>query len=83
MMPPRNFSTFLETYDEADSDFVERLKKAKADIVSVNQLIRFARDRWPSDFSSDSRISTENMAHGKEAMRRLWGVYLNWLETGA
>jgi hypothetical protein len=48
-------------------------------ITTQNELVKFARERWPTQYPADIRKSTGPC--GREAMARLWAAYLSWSET--
>ncbi|MGY3354935.1 hypothetical protein ACVWZK_001598 [Bradyrhizobium sp. GM0.4] len=69
--------------DSIDREFASRLIRSGARILTLHNLLRFARERWPNNYPRDYRESTAEMPCGREAMRELWGKYLHWCDEEA
>jgi protein tyrosine phosphatase len=80
------FNAFIETdagKEVVNDEFADRLKKSNVVIGSLNQLQKFARERWQADYPRDWRKPTPPGARfGREKMNEWWGRYLEWSETG-
>jgi hypothetical protein len=63
-------------------EFAGRLESVPARILSLNNLLRFARERWPASYPRDYRTPTVDKPHGREAMGELWAKYLEWCDSG-
>ena len=69
----KTFTEFLKTETSpsvCDSAFIERLNAAGVMIVSQNDLMKFARERFPDHFHADTRKATTT-AFGRTAMQQL------------
>jgi len=80
----RTFGEFIKTEaarQSCDSQFHERITSTGGGetITTQNELVKFARERWPTQYPADIRKSTGPC--GREAMARLWAAYLGWSET--
>ena len=66
------------------AEFTDRLEKTSFIIATLKELKEFTRDRWPSDFPHNWREpSPPNAKHGREAVARWSGAYLQWAESDA
>jgi hypothetical protein len=78
------FIEFIETKEgegKCDEELRSRIFVADAggQIASLNDLIEFARERYPEEYSSDPRKSLDG-PRGLTAMKKLWAAYLHWGE---
>ena len=78
----KGFKAFLAT-DVAkgivDQKFIDRFTGSNLEIETLNQLMRWVKERWPDHFHVDPRRSTSK-PYNKEAMAKLWAAYLQWHE---
>jgi hypothetical protein len=76
------FSEFIRT-DEGrragDPALLDRIAASGDSITSLNNLVKFARERFPDHYSDDPRKSLDRPC-GANAMRTLWAAYLTWAE---
>jgi hypothetical protein len=52
----------------------QRLAPAATSITTLNQLMKFVKERFPSHYSSDWRVIT-GMPYSRENMRELWARF--------
>jgi hypothetical protein len=79
----KTFAEFMKTgaaNDICDAAFLERLAASGITVTSVNELVKFARDRYPDHYPADIRKSS-SMPFGRLTMQRLWATYLSWVEA--
>ena len=78
----KGFKAFLAT-DGArqicDQKFIDRIIGANPEIETLNNLMRWTRERFPDHFHVDPRKATTK-PYNKEVMARLWASYLQWRE---
>jgi len=79
----KSFGDFLQSAACLDTDCDQklhaRLVGVSGSITSLNDLVRWARERYPTHYAVDTRKPT-GMPYSREAMQRLWSGYLNWSE---
>ena len=79
-----SFRKFIETEGRklCDTELLDRITRPGAPaITTLTALLKFAKERWPDDNPSDYRKSDASAPHSREAMRKLWGAYLEWTES--
>jgi hypothetical protein len=79
----KTFAEFMKTgaaNEICDPAFLERLVASGTTVSSVNDLVKFSRDRYPEHYPADSRKSS-SMPFGRLTMQRLWAAYLSWAEA--
>ncbi len=60
-----------------DPEFLRRLARAAPRIVGANDLVRWARENYPDEFSSNW-CKVLGAPHGSQAIENLWGDYVRW-----
>jgi hypothetical protein len=78
----KTFAAFLDTdvsRENLDPKLRTRLVGVGNTITTLNDLVRWARERYPDHYGPDSRKST-GLPYSREVMQRLWAKYLNWSE---
>jgi hypothetical protein len=81
---PKSFSAFLDSdagREACTLELHQRLTPAAMSITTLNQLLKYVKERFPSHYSTDWRVIT-GMPYSRENMRELWSVYLEWKERG-
>ena len=76
------FADYMRTdaaRQNCNPEFYDRFISSGCVITTLNELVKFARERWPSHFPADPRKST-GMPCGRDAMQSLWASYLSWAE---
>jgi hypothetical protein len=81
-----SFRVFLTTDDARhgrDPEFLTRLARSASSINSLNALLRWSKERYPTDYSPEDWRKTNDAPNGRDAMRHLWATYLQWREGNA
>jgi hypothetical protein len=82
------FVEFAETAAAVDADVVEKAfldriatTDAGGQIASLEDLVRFAKVRYPDHYGDDPWRTPLSKPYGLDAMRALWAAYLRWAEV--
>ena len=69
--------------DAGDTAFFDRIVTSDAggQIASLEDLVKFAKERYPDHYAADAWKSPLDKPYGLNAMRRLWASYLHWGEV--
>jgi hypothetical protein len=63
--------------------FIDRIVTSEAggQIASLEDLVRFAKERYPDDDAAHAWKVPLDKPYGLNAMRKLWAAYLHWGEV--
>ena len=73
----------FDAADTVDTPFLERIATTDAggQIASLDDLVRFAQERFPDHYAPDKWKTPLDKPYGIDAMRKLWAAYLRWAEV--
>jgi hypothetical protein len=82
---PKSFAAFLDS-DEGRKhctlELHQRLTPVAPSISTLNLLLKYVKERFPSHYSPDWRVVT-GAPYSREAMKEVWAAYLAWREQGS
>jgi hypothetical protein len=82
---PKSFAAFLDSDDgrkHCTLELHQRLTPVATSVTTLNLLLKFVKERFPSHYSPDWRVVT-GAPYSREAMKELWAAYLAWREQGS
>ena len=76
----REYLTVRENQQDLDAELVRRLLESGEEISTLNELVGFAKERWPDHYSKDWKKSMAHRANSRERLAVLWARYLSHQE---